>query len=78
MLWNKLNSESNKLQDVVGEDTIVHRDKDWALFQAEMRAEGADDVIEVPEEDIIDVDEDDLEDIDELNDYEYVDPNELP
>lgn len=78
VLWNKLNSESNKLQDVVGEDTIVHRDKDWALFQAEMRAEGADDVIEVPEEDIIDVDEDDLEDIDELDDYEYVDPNELP
>ena len=78
VLWNKLNSESNKLQDVVGEDTIVHRDKDWALFQAEMRAEGADEVIEVPEEDIIDVDEDDLEDIDELDDYEYVDPNELP
>lgn len=74
VLWRELNSESNKLQSAIGEDTIVHRDKDWALFQEEMRAEGADEVIEVDEEDIIDVDDDELEDIEELDDYEIVEP----
>lgn len=74
VLWKELNSESNKLQSAIGEDTIVHRDKDWALFQEEMRAEGADEVIYVDEEDIFDVDDDELEDIEELDDYEIVEP----
>ncbi len=77
VLWKQLNSESNKLQDVIGEDTIVHRDKEWSLFREEMHAEGADEIIEVPEEDIIDIDEDELEDIDELEDYEFVDPDDF-
>lgn len=77
ILWKELNSESNKLQDAIGEDTIVHRDKDLALFQEEMHAEGADEVIEVADEDLIDVDEDGLEDIADLEDYEFVDPDEL-
>lgn len=74
VLWKELNSESNKLQSAIGEDTIVHRDKDWALFQEEMRAEGADEVIYVDEEDIFDVDDNELEDIEELDDYEIVEP----
>jgi GTP-binding protein len=78
ILWKELNSESNKLQDAVGEDTIVHRDKDWALFQEEMHAEGADEVIEIDEEDLIDVDEDELDDIADLEDYELIDPDETP
>ena len=76
ILWRELNSESNKLQDAVGEDTIVHRDKDWASFQEEMHAEGADEVIEIDEEDLIDVDEDELDDIADLEDYELIDPDE--
>lgn len=28
VLWRELNSESNKLQEITSEDTLVHRDKD--------------------------------------------------
>lgn len=63
-LWKELNSESNKLQDIIAEDTIVHRDKDMRLFAAEIQAEGVDD------EDIALIDEADIED---LEDFEYDD-----
>ena len=32
ILWKELNSESNKLQEITAEDTLVHRDKDMLLF----------------------------------------------
>ena len=63
-LWKELNSESNKLQDIIAEDTLVHRDKDMRLFAAEIQAEGVDD------EDIALIDEADIED---LEDFEYDD-----
>lgn len=63
-LWKELNSESNKLQDIIAEDTLVHRDKDMRLFAAEIQAEGVDD------EDIVLIDEADIED---LEDFEYDD-----
>ncbi|MBO4826422.1 MAG: GTPase ObgE [Prevotella sp.] len=65
VLWEELNSESNKLQVITAEDTLVHRDKDMAAFAAEMAAEGEDD-IEI-------LDEEDLEDVEELDDFEYDD-----
>lgn len=74
VLWNELNSESNKLQHITSEDTLVHRDKDLRFFQEEMKAEGADEVITVDEEDIIDMDDQDLEDVEDLDDYEIVEP----
>lgn len=74
VLWKALNSESNKLQDAIGEDAIVHRDKDWLLFQSEQHAEGVDEIVTVDEEDIIDLDDDEMDDIDELDDYEIVEP----
>lgn len=74
VLWKALNSESNKLQDAIGEDAIVHRDKDWQLFQSEQHAEGVDEIVTVDEEDIIDLDDDEMDDIDELDDYEIVEP----
>lgn len=40
VLWNELNNESNKLQDITAEDTLVHRDKDMARFKKEMHDEG--------------------------------------
>ena len=61
VLWRELNSESNKLQDIISEDTLVHRDKEMTSFALEMKAEGEDD-------DIIFLDEDDVEDLD---DFEY-------
>lgn len=60
VLWRELNSESNKLQDIISEDNLVHRDKDMSRFAAELHAEGADDIIYV--------DEDEIEDLD---DFEY-------
>ncbi len=67
ILWRELNSESNKLQEITTEDTIVHRDKDMNHFREELEAEGADD------EDIAYIDEDEVEDVEELDDFEYTD-----
>ena len=62
VLWRELNSESNKLQEITAEDTLVHRDKDMRIFAEEMQAEDADfDDIEFVEED----------EIEDLDDYEY-------
>ena len=66
VLWRELNSESNKLQSIMAEDTLVHRDKDMTQFQAEMLAEGEDGDIEYV----------DVEDIDDLEDFEYEDDDE--
>jgi len=32
ILWRELNSESNKLQSIMAEDSLVHRDKDIRSF----------------------------------------------
>ena len=66
ILWRELNSESNKLQEITAEDTLVHRDKDMSRFAAEMKAEGEDEDIEY-------IDEEDIEDLD---DFEYEDEEE--
>ncbi len=63
VLWRELNNESNKLQDITAEDTLVHRDKDMARFRQEMHDEGADEV-EVFDLDDLDEDIDDLDIID--------------
>lgn len=67
LLWKELNAESNKLSNIVTEDTLVHRDKDIVRLEEEMHEEGADVV------DIESYSEDDIDDIDELNDFEYID-----
>jgi GTP-binding protein len=74
VLWDELNNESNKLQEITSGDTLVHRDKDMSQFLEEMKAEGADEVITVDDEDIIDMDDEDLDDVEELDDYEIVEP----
>ena len=63
VLWHELNSESNKLQEITSEDTLVHRDKDMSRFQQELAAEG-EDIVEY-------VDESEIEDVDDLDDFEY-------
>ena len=60
LLWAELNSESNKLQTVMAEETLVHRDKDLSRMAMEMMAEGEDEV------DFID----DAE-VEDLDDFEY-------
>ncbi len=71
VLWRELNSESNKLQGITAEDTLVHRDKDMGLFKQEILDEGITD-----DDDLEFVDEDDIEDVDDLDDYEVYDPEE--
>lgn len=65
VLWMELNSESNKIQGVIVEDTLVHRDKDIRQLPAELTIEG--------EDDIEFIDEDDIE---FLDDYELYDDEE--
>ena len=62
VLWEELNSESNKLQGILAGDDLVHRDKDMSRFAAEMEDEGEDEIEYV-----------DIEDVDELEDFEYED-----
>jgi len=64
VLWRELNAESNKLQAITQDDTLVHRDKDMTRFAAELEDEGQDEDIEY-------VDEDELEDVEDLEDFEY-------
>lgn len=66
ILWKELNSESNKIQGVIAEDTLVHRDKDMSRFAAELADEGEDDDIEY-------IDEEEIEDIEDFEDFEYED-----
>ena len=61
ILWRELNSESNKLQGIIAEDTLVHRDKDMRSFAIEMEAEGED----------FDIDDSETDDVEELDDFEY-------
>ena len=69
VLWRELNAESNKLQTIMAEDTLVHRDKDMSRFAEEMADEGEDEDLEY-----VDVEEDD---IDELDDFEYEEDEEV-
>ena len=66
VLWRELNAESNKLQDITAEETLVHRDKDMTTFAAEMAAEGEDDIEFIDDDGIEDID-----DIEELDDFDY-------
>ena len=60
ILWAALNSESNKLQAILDDERIVHRNKDLTHLHDEMQEEGEDLVIPVDED----------MDIEELEDYE--------
>ena len=70
VLWCELNSESNKLQTIMSEDTLVHRDKDMSRFQLEMAQEGEDD-------DLVFIDEDEIEDVEDIDDFEYEESEEM-
>ena len=65
VLWRELNAESNKLQAITQDETLVHRDKDMTLFAEELADEGEDDDIEY-------IDGEEIEDIEDLDDFEYV------
>ncbi len=62
VLWAELNAESNKLQAITAEDTLVHRDKDMSIFLQELTDEGEDEALD---------DEEEVDDIEDLDDFEY-------
>ena len=64
VLWRELNSESNKLQEITSEDTLVHRDKDMNTFREELIDEHEDENL---------ADDADGEESEELDDFEYTD-----
>jgi len=63
VLWEQLNSESNKLKVITSEDTMIHRDKDMTRFTAELQAEG-EDLSVVPEDEDEEQEDIDYDDID--------------
>lgn len=69
ILWRELNSESNKLQEITSEDTLVHRDKVISQLPSELKEEGMDDDVETVNTD----DSGDMDDVEELDDFEYTD-----
>lgn len=62
MLWQALNSESNKLQAITQKETIVHRNKDLVWLRTELEDEGEDEDIEVLGDDAVE-DMDGVEDL---------------
>ncbi len=66
VLWAALNSESNKLQAILDDERIVHRNKDLSWLHDEMEAMGEDEDIEFIDD----------ADIEELEDYEIEDIEE--
>lgn len=74
ILWEELNNESNKLSSSI--DTIVHKSKDMARLQEEMKDEGEDEVLEYEYVDEDDLEEDWEEDWDdEEEEYEEDEPD---
>ena len=62
LLWEELNSESNKLQAITSEETLVHRDKDMGLLSKEMEEEDVDEGFEyLSDEELSSLDEADYE-----------------
>ena len=66
VLWQALNSESNKIASITTTEQIVHQSKNALRLQAELAAQGEDIDLHADEQP-----EDDLQDIDELEDYDY-------
>ena len=65
ILWRELNSESNKLQSIMAEDTLVHRNKDIRNFAQELADEGEDFEVEYIDADVEDLDDFEYEEEDD-------------
>jgi GTP-binding protein len=76
ILWKELNAESNKIQGVIAEDTLVHRDKELSYLADEVYAEDRNADVEIGETGDSDAEEEmeilDEDDIEELEDFEYI------
>ena len=76
ILWKELNAESNKIQGVIAEDTLVHRDKELSYLADEVYAEDRNADVEIGEMGDSDAEEEmeilDEDDLDELEVFEYL------
>ncbi|MCF0236530.1 MAG: GTPase Obg, partial [Bacteroidaceae bacterium] len=64
ILWEELNSESNKLQSVAEGGSIVHRDREVAILDRDFH-DWIDDVVEVDDDDIEEIEDYEIEDVDD-------------
>lgn len=71
VLWEQLNAESNKLQEITANDTLVHRDKELAHLSEELHDEGMDE-----DEDIEYIDDEDLDDVEDFEDSVIIGPGQ--
>ena len=69
LLWQEMNSESNKIATIQTHDSIVHQSKDFSHLRQELEAEGED-------EEMAWMDDEDIEDIEDMDDFEYIDEEE--
>ena len=66
LLWQEMNSESNKIATIQTHESIVHQSKDFSHLRQELEAEGED-------EEMAWMDDEDIEDIEDMDDFEYID-----
>lgn len=64
LLWQELNSESNKLQSVAEGGSIVHRDREVEHFDRDF-SDWADDVVEIDDDDIEELEDYEIEDVED-------------
>ena len=64
IIWEELNSESNKLQSVAEGGSIVHRDREVEYLDRDF-ADWADDYVEVDDDDIEELEDYEIEDVEE-------------
>ena len=64
IIWEELNSESNKLQSVAEGGSIVHRDRDVEYLDRDF-ADWADDYVEVDDDDIEELEDYEIEDVED-------------
>lgn len=64
IIWEELNSESNKLQSVAEGGSIVHRDREVEYLDRDF-ADWADDYVEIDDDDIEEIEDYEIEDVEE-------------
>ena len=69
LLWQEMNSESNKIAAIQTHESIVHQSKDFSHLRQELEAEGEG-------EEMAWMDDEDIEDIEDMDDFEYIDEEE--
>ncbi|MBO7103483.1 MAG: GTPase ObgE [Bacteroidaceae bacterium] len=69
LLWQEMNSESNKIAAIQTHESIVHQSKDFSHLRSELEAEGEG-------EEMAWMDDEDIEDIEDMDDFEYIDEEE--